>query len=108
MKNVGQYAKSLVPLLITALYAIQSALSDGKITNTEWAGIATGLLTSLGAYLVPNAKPTQSTQSQASGPAFKPAVNPVNVNDAPGATVTKTTTTVTPDVSPLIPPDNAA
>lgn len=56
MKSAGNYAKSLVPLLITALYTIQSALSDGKVTNTEWAGIATGLIASLGAFIVPNTK----------------------------------------------------
>lgn len=56
MKNIAYYSKSIVPLLITALYGIQSALSDGKVTTTEWGGIVTGLVASLGAYLVPNTK----------------------------------------------------
>ena len=81
MKNVGNYAKSLIPLLITVLYGVQSALSDGKITSTEWGGIATGLLASLGAYLVPNTKPAA------------PVVPTVTVsqpqNTAPAATVSE-------------------
>jgi hypothetical protein len=84
MKSAGNYAKSLVPLLITALYSIQAALSDGKVTNTEWAGIATGLLASLGAYLVPNTKP----------PAPVVASPSVNINSAPGVTVTTSTGSV--------------
>lgn len=88
MKNAGAYAKSLIPLLITALYSIQSALSDGRVTNTEWAGIATGLLASLGAFLVPNTpKPTVTFNSP--NISYKPPVAVVQMIDDPSTPTTE-------------------
>lgn len=62
-------------------------MSDGKVTNTEWAGIATGLLASLGAYLVPNSKapavdPTKFVAS-VSAPSNVNAAAPVTTTSEP-------------------------
>jgi hypothetical protein len=91
VKNAGAYSKSLIPLLITALYSIQSALSDGRVTNTEWAGIATGLLASLGAFIVPNTKP----------PVVAPAPV-VTVSQPQNQNAAAPVTTVTEPVPPTI------
>ena len=107
MKNAGNYAKSLVPLLITALYGIQSALSDGKVTNTEWMGIATGLLATVGAYLVPNT--AKVAPAAPSAPAPVPTVNPSAANQPAPAVVTPAAPAVDPvPVAPLIPPDTTS
>jgi hypothetical protein len=77
--------------LITALYSIQSALSDGKVTSTEWGGIATGLLASLAAYLVPNTK----------APVVAPAPV-VTVSQPQNQNAAAPVTTVTEPVPPTI------
>jgi hypothetical protein len=64
--NIQPYLKAVVSLLVTLLYAVQAALSDGTITNTEWWGIAAGVLTSLGVYAVPN-KPASNTYTPPGG-----------------------------------------
>lgn len=89
MKNIGAYAKSLVPLLITALYGVQSALSDGKITNTEWGGILTGVIATLGAFLVPNSKPPSAPVQvvTVTAPANANAAAPVTTTTEPAPPV---------------------
>ena len=51
-------AKAVVPAVLTVLYAVQAALSDGTIVAEEWIAIATGILAVIGVFYVKN-KPVQ-------------------------------------------------
>jgi hypothetical protein len=51
---MAKYAKTIVAVVLGALYAVQAALSDNTITNTEWVGIATAALTAVGVWGVKN------------------------------------------------------
>lgn len=52
--KVGQYAKTVVAGVAGGLYALQAAISDDVITNTEWVGIGLAVLVALGVWAVPN------------------------------------------------------
>jgi hypothetical protein len=51
---IGRYAKTIVAGVLAGLYALQAALSDDHITNTEWLGIGTAALIAVGVLAVPN------------------------------------------------------
>jgi hypothetical protein len=51
---ISRYAKTCVAALLAGAYALQAALSDGQVTNTEWLGIGTAALIALGVFAVPN------------------------------------------------------
>lgn len=51
---VGRYAKAVVAGVLGGAYALQAAISDNVITNTEWVGIGTAVLIALGVLAVPN------------------------------------------------------
>lgn len=61
---MAKYAKFIVAAALAAVYALQAALSDGRVTNTEWVGIATSTLAALGVYFVPNIGITGQNQQQ--------------------------------------------
>lgn len=50
------YAKTIIAAVLAAAYALQAALSDDKVTTTEWIGIGLAVLTVLGVWAVPNSK----------------------------------------------------
>ncbi len=62
MTKWTSYAKFIVAAVIAALYALQAALSDEVVTNTEWVAIATAAFASLAVYLTPN-KPYVNTDT---------------------------------------------
>lgn len=51
---VGRYAKTIVAGVLGGAYALQAAISDNVITNTEWVGIGTAVLIAIGVLAVPN------------------------------------------------------
>jgi hypothetical protein len=53
---LAQYAKFIVAIIGAGIYAIQAALSDGVITNTEWNGIVATVLSAIAVWLVPNTR----------------------------------------------------
>lgn len=53
--KIGRYAKSILAGALAAGYALQAALSDNVVTNTEWVGIGTAALIAVGVLVVPNA-----------------------------------------------------
>jgi hypothetical protein len=55
--TVQTYAKFFVAIAAAAIYAVQAAISDGTITNTEWNGIIATVLSAAAVYLVPNKNP---------------------------------------------------
>lgn len=55
--TVSHYAKFWVMVVITVAVAVQSAITDGVLTNTEIVNIVLVALGALGVYVVPN-KPT--------------------------------------------------
>lgn len=55
--KIGTYAKTIVAAVLGGGYALQAALSDDKVTNTEWVGIGLAVLIALGVWAVPNSKP---------------------------------------------------
>lgn len=55
--KLGAYAKTIVAVVLAAAYALQAALSDDTVTTTEWVGIGLAVLTALGVWAIPNAKP---------------------------------------------------
>jgi hypothetical protein len=56
---MAAYAKTIVAVVLGALYALQAALSDNHVTNTEWVAIAVAALTAIGVFVTPN-KPTSA------------------------------------------------
>lgn len=52
--KLGPYAKSVVAALLAGAYALQAAISDENVTNTEWVAIGIAVLTAVGVYAVPN------------------------------------------------------
>jgi hypothetical protein len=50
----AEHRKSIVAVVLAAAYAVQAALSDDKITGTEWVGIGTAVLTAIGVYFFKN------------------------------------------------------
>lgn len=55
--KIGKYAKTIVAAVLGGGYALQAALSDDTITNTEWVGIGLAVLIALGVWAVPNETP---------------------------------------------------
>ena len=53
--KIGRYAKTVVAGLGAGIYALQAAISDDVVTNTEWFGIGTAVLVAVGVLTVPNA-----------------------------------------------------
>ena len=66
-----KYAKFYIAAAVAAAYAVQAAISDGTITNTEWVGIATAAVAALGVVLVPNKQPAAAPED-ADGNALVP------------------------------------
>ena len=54
---MNTYAKAAVAVLTAALIAVQTALTDGQVTSSEWVTIGLAALGALGVYLIPNASP---------------------------------------------------
>ena len=52
--NLGKYAKTVVAVVLAAATAMQAALTDDTVTNTEWVAIGLAVLTALGVWAVPN------------------------------------------------------
>lgn len=48
------YAKTIVAVVVAALVALQTGLSDGTVTPSEWITIALAGLGALGVWAVPN------------------------------------------------------
>lgn len=51
---MGHYAKAIVAALLAAANALQAAITDENVTQTEWIGIVVSVITVVGVYLVPN------------------------------------------------------
>lgn len=49
-----KYAKFIVAALIAGAVALQAALTDDHVTNTEWLTIGIAVLGALGVWAVPN------------------------------------------------------
>lgn len=49
--------KALSAAAATALYGVQAAISDGRITGTEAGGIGLGLALAVLVYVIPNVDP---------------------------------------------------
>jgi hypothetical protein len=58
--KIGSYAKFLVAAGAAVVIAIQAAISDGVLTNTEIVGVVLAGLAALSVYVVPNATPTRT------------------------------------------------
>ncbi|WUI02119.1 hypothetical protein OHR68_10015 [Spirillospora sp. NBC_00431] len=52
--KIGRYAKTVVAGVLAGAYALQAALSDDTVTNTEWFAIGTAVLIAIGVLAVPN------------------------------------------------------
>lgn len=50
-----EYAKTIVAVVMAALVALQTALTDGGVSSQEWITIALAALGALGVWVVPNA-----------------------------------------------------
>lgn len=50
-----EYAKTIVAVVMAALVALQTALTDGGVSSQEWITIALAGLGALGVLAVPNA-----------------------------------------------------
>jgi hypothetical protein len=50
-----EYAKAIVAVVVAALVALQTALTDGGVSSQEWITIALAALGALGVWAVPNA-----------------------------------------------------
>jgi hypothetical protein len=50
-----EYAKTIVAVVMAALVALQTALTDGGVSGQEWITIALAALGALGVLVVPNA-----------------------------------------------------
>lgn len=55
--KLGAYAKTVVAVVLAVAYALQAALSDNTVTNTEWVGVGVAALIALGVWAVPNSQP---------------------------------------------------
>jgi hypothetical protein len=58
MTKIPECLKGIVAGAVTVLYAFQSAISDGTITNTEWNGIASLTVATALVIIFPNLKLT--------------------------------------------------
>jgi len=54
MSNVTKYLKSIIPGVLTVVYAVQAAIEDGDMTSTEWRNVGLLALTTFLIYFVPN------------------------------------------------------
>jgi hypothetical protein len=59
---MGRYAKTVVAGVLGGAYALQAALSDDVVTNTEWVGIGMAVLIALGVWAVPNSPAASDAQ----------------------------------------------
>jgi hypothetical protein len=50
-----EYAKTIVAVVMAALVALQTALTDGGVSSQEWITIALAALGAIGVLAVPNA-----------------------------------------------------
>jgi hypothetical protein len=66
--DIARYAKTGVAVVLAGAYALQAALSDGTVTNTEWLGIGTAALIALGVFTVPNAPTKRAAHRKPSDP----------------------------------------
>lgn len=80
--KIGEYAKTLVALLVTAVTALQGYLDDLVVTPDEWKALGGLVLATVAVWLFPNfGKPTSPP-----APPF-PSV-PGQVHELPADTVT--------------------
>ena len=56
---IGRSAKTIVAALLAGAYALQAAITDDVVTDTEWFGIGLAVLTALGVWAVPNARASE-------------------------------------------------
>lgn len=52
-----RYAKAIVAALVPILLAVQAALSDNAITQSEWVAILLAALGAVGVWAAPNRPP---------------------------------------------------
>lgn len=52
--HIGAYAKAVVAFLTPVLLAVQAAVTDGHITQSEGVGVGVAALLALGVYSVKN------------------------------------------------------
>jgi len=57
MDKVAEYWKAIVAVVGAVIVVVQTALTDGEITNAEWVTIAVTVLTAVGVYLKANRQP---------------------------------------------------
>lgn len=53
--KISAYAKTVVAALAAGAVAVNAAVSDGMISNSEWVTIGLAVLAALGVYALPNA-----------------------------------------------------
>lgn len=59
--SITPYMKAIVGGLVAGLTALGTAMTDDKITNAEWVGVAIATLGALGIiYATPNRQPDES------------------------------------------------
>lgn len=59
-----EYAKTIVAVVMAALVALQTALTDGGVSSQEWITIALAALGALGVLAVPNALPARQRRQR--------------------------------------------
>lgn len=57
-----RYAKFLVAAAMAALVAVQTAITDDRITTSEWVTIGLAALAAVGVWLVPNKPPAEEPE----------------------------------------------
>jgi hypothetical protein len=70
--KIGEYTKSLVALLITALTTLQSYLDDKIVTTEEWQTIGALVVATVAAWLLPNLRPDPPAQPAPSTDPWSP------------------------------------
>lgn len=58
-----KYAKTIVAALAAAAVALQVALTDSTVTQSEWVQIGVAALAAVGVFLIPN-KPAEPVPPQ--------------------------------------------
>lgn len=68
LSKMATYAKAFVAAVMPVWTVVQSAVTDDKITTTEWTSIIVSLVVAAGVYFVPNKKaPTGGTMPPSTG-----------------------------------------
>lgn len=57
MAKLAEYWKFIVAAVGAVAVVVQTALTDGEISNAEWVTIAIAAVTAIGVYLKGNAPP---------------------------------------------------